>query len=210
MIALFTVAAGLVVALICWHWSLRSLDGATRMALVVSLGVAASAFNIVVPIANVEATTTVVLCTALVLGAPTGAAVGLVAVIGTSITGGVGSWTTWQVVGMAVVALLGDLLGRVSHRRTAWFGARSLQLFLLAALATCAYDVLVTVPTVFLLAPMRSGPATERIASALLLGLPFTLVHVVFVAAFTALAGPSLTFTLGRARLRLGGAVVGA
>lgn len=203
MTALLTLAAGVLVAIACWHWSMRSLDGATRMALVVSLGVAATVFNVVVPIANVEATTTVVLCASLVLGAPTGAAVGLVAVIGTSITGGVGMWTTWQVVGMAAVAVLGDLLGRVSRRRTDWFGTRSASLVGVAIVATGTYDVLVTVPTVFLLAPIGPGSATERAISALLLGVPFTIMHVVFVAAFTALAGPSLLFTLGRARLRL-------
>lgn len=212
MTALLTLAAGAALALACWWWAVRRLDGSSRMAIVVALGVAASAFNIVVPIPNVEATTTMVLCTALLLGAPSGAAVGLVAVIATSVTGGVGMWSVWQIVGMAVVALAGGLLGYVAGHRADWFDLRSgLLLQGAAAIATCCYDVIVTVPTVLILSPMPPSGTTaattplEQAIAALLLGVPFTLVHVVFVMAFTAIAGPPLLFTLGRARLRLVG-----
>ena len=47
------------------------------------------------------------LCTAIALGARTGAAAGLVAVVASSIAGGVGVWTIWQVLAVLVVALVG-------------------------------------------------------------------------------------------------------
>ncbi|MCW2928816.1 MAG: hypothetical protein JWM86_2784, partial [Thermoleophilia bacterium] len=79
MTALLTLLAGILVALAAWRWSMASIDGASRVALVVVLAVTAAAFNVVVPIYSVEATTTIVLCTTIALGARTGVATGIVA-----------------------------------------------------------------------------------------------------------------------------------
>ena len=75
MTALITLLAGLALMLACSMWATRSDDAATRVTLIVMLGISATAFNVVVPIPNIEATTTAVLCAGLVLGARTGAGV---------------------------------------------------------------------------------------------------------------------------------------
>jgi energy-coupling factor transport system substrate-specific component len=206
MIALLTLLSGLLLAVGAWRWSASGIDGASRVALVAVLGVMAAAFNLVVPVPSVEATTTVVLCTALMLGARTGAAAGLVAVVGSSIAGGVGAWTLWQVVAVALVALVGAAVGRVAGRDRDWFtSARRTILGIAAAVSTLTWDVVTTAGGAASYATQPGLTPLEQVMSALLLGLAFTLVHVVFTTAFTVVGGPPLLHALERARPRLGG-----
>ncbi|MCW2923439.1 MAG: hypothetical protein JWM98_843 [Thermoleophilia bacterium] len=200
MNAALLLLAGVALAAAAWRWSMHSVADASRVALVTVLGVTASAFNVIVPIASVEATTTVVLCAALALGARTGVAVALVAIIGSSVAGGLGPWTVWQVVAYVLVALVGGALGPAT-RRTDWFAPRgALVLGVTAPACTLAYDVIVTVPSAITL---HTSPT-----AALLLGAAFTITHVVFTTAFTIVGGPPLLHALTRARPRLDGGTV--
>lgn len=213
MTAVYAILAGCLLAAVGWWWSNRGIDGANRVALVALLGVLATTYNVVVPIANVEATTTMVICAALVLGARTGAAVGIVAVIGTSSTSAFGTWTLWQVVGTCVMAVVAAAAAHVFVRvRVVDWTTTSGRVLLgaLVAVATLAYDVVVTVPTVFAVGAVGTDTGLERMASALLLGVSFTLVHVVATTALSVMVGPSLLQALERARLRLAGGVVTA
>ena len=209
MTAVWTLLAGLALALAAWQWAHRSIDGAARVALVAVLGVTAAAFNVVVPIPSVEATTTVVLCAAIALGARTGVATGLVAVIASSVAGGVGVWTIWQVVAVAVVACIGAASVRVAGPGVDWFKRRrAMQLGGTAVLATIAWDVVTTAGSAASYATQAGLTPMQQVASALLIGAAFTLVHVVFTTLFTVFGGPPLLFALDRARPRLGGGVV--
>lgn len=203
MNAVLVLVAGIALAACAWSWSMRSLDGAARMAIVAVLGVTAAAFNVVVPVWSIEATTTVVLCTALVLGVRTGIAVGLVAMVASSVTGGIGVWTLWQSVAVVVVACMGAALARTASHAD-WFRQPRLGLLAIsAAVAAIAWDVVTTGGFVLTLAP-----AGTSLGSALLLGLSFTIVHACFCAALTAVGGPPLIHALARARPRLEGGTV--
>lgn len=210
MTAVWTLLSGIALATIAWRWSIRGVGGASRIALVAVLGATAAAFNVVVPIPSIEATTTVVLCTAIVLGVRMGAAVGLVAVVGSSLAGGVGAWTAWQVVAVTVVAAVGALAGRaVAARDVDWFTpAPRIALAIAAAVATLAWDVVVTAGGVASYATQPGLTPLEQVVSALLLGAAFTLVHVVFSTAFTVVGGPSLLHALERSRPRLDGGTI--
>ncbi|MEO6867086.1 MAG: hypothetical protein ABI200_03615 [Gaiellales bacterium] len=209
MTALVTLGAGLLLALAAWSWSARSIDGSTRIALVAVLGVTASAFNVVVPMPSVEATTTIVLCTALALGARTGAAVGLVAVIGSSVTGGVGIWTMWQVTAVALVALIGAAAARIGTADGDWFtGRRLVMLGCAAAISALCWDVVTTAGSVLSIAPPPGVSPVEQLISFLLIGIMFTVVHIVCSVALTVLGGPPLLHALIRARPRLAGGTV--
>ena len=209
MTALITLLAGCVLAALAWHWAHRSIDGAARVALVTVLGVTAAAFNIVVPIPSVEATTTVVLCAAIALGARTGIATGLVAVIASSVAGGVGVWTIWQVVAVAAVACIGAVASRGVPANVDWFEARhAIRLGAVAAVATVTWDVVTTAGGAASYATQAGLTPLEQVVSALLVGAMFTLVHVVFTTLFTVFGGPPLLFALGRARPRLDGGTV--
>lgn len=202
MTAALALIGGMVLAVGVWLAAARSAADATRMSLVAVLGVSAAAFNVIVPIASVEATTTTVLCTAAALGARTGLGVGAVAVLGSSIAGGLGPWTPWQLVGVAAVAAVGAATGAAARRAAGPGGSDArLALAAAAAVATLAYDVVVTVPTLLVLAP-GEGPVAGQAGAALLVGAPFTLVHVLATTAMTWAAAPALLHCLARARLR--------
>jgi hypothetical protein len=206
--AVLTLAAGAMLATVAWWWSMRSVEGSARVAIVAVLGVTAAAFNVVVPIPSVEATTTIVLCTALMLGARTGTAAGLVAVVASSVTGGIGAWTIWQLAAVALVALVGSALAR-SAATTDWFGpVRMLLLASAGALAAAISDLVTTAGSISAYAPPGGGSITHQVVGAMLVGAAFTLTHMVFSAVFTAVAGPSLLHALGRARPRLDGGTV--
>ncbi|MCW2920704.1 MAG: hypothetical protein JWL76_578 [Thermoleophilia bacterium] len=210
MTALWTLLTGFVLAAGAWQWSTRSIDGSARVAIVAVLGVTAAAFNIVVPIPSVEATTTIVLCASIALGARTGIAAGLVAIVASSVTGGVGVWTIWQVVAVAVVGIVGAVAARFAVRELDWFTQRSAIVLVIASVvATSAYDVITTVGSLASYAP-QGGTLTQRIVGALLIGAMFTVTHVVFTTMFTVVGGPPLLHALGRARPRLAGGVVTA
>jgi len=207
MTALLTIACGVVLALVLVGWSMRDVDSSTRVALAAVLGVAATAFNIVVPIPSVEMTTTTVLCVAVALGMRMGIATGLVAVIGSSVAGGVGAWTVWQIVGMAVIASAGAAVGtalraaRGDIRRDGVIDIAMLGC--VTALVTLGYDVVVTVPSALMLAPVSGSTPAHQAWTMLLLGAPYTAVHVVACVLLTITCGPPLLFTLSRARVRL-------
>lgn len=205
MSALLVLLAGLLLAAAGWVWSTRSIDGAARVAIVAVLGVTAAAFNVVVPIYSVEATTTVVLCAALVLGARTGAAVGLVALVASSVTGGIGIWTAWQVVAVVVVALIGAALG-IAGRDADWFAPRRVALLGVGAvIATLCWDVITTVGSMLSIAPAPGASIVDQLVASLLLGATFTATHVAFTTIFTVVGGPPLLHALARARPRLDG-----
>ena len=208
MSAVLVLLAGLALALAGWAWSTRSIDGSTRVAIVAVLGVTAASFNIIVPVPSIEATTTVVLCAALALGARTGAAVGLVAVVASSVAGGIGAWTIWQVVGVFVIALVGAVLARVATRID-WFSPRGAVLLAVgSAISTVTWDLVVTAGGIATYAPAPGATVVEQVASAMLIGAAFTATHVVFTTAFTIVGGPPLLHALGRASHRLDGGTV--
>ncbi len=209
MIALWTLLAGLVLAGTAWHWSTRSIDGSARVAIVAVLGATAAAFNIVVPIPSIEATTTIVLCATIALGARTGIAAGLVAVVASSVTGGVGVWTIWQVVAVAVAGVVGAITARIAGRDLDWFSRRgSIVLACAAVVATVAWDVVTTAGSAASYATQAGLTPVQQVVSALLIGAMFTVTHVVFTTAFTIVGGPPLLHALGRARPRLAGGTV--
>lgn len=209
MTALLTLAAGLALALGAWRWAASGIDGAARVALVCVLGTTAASFNVIVPIPSIEATTTIVLCTALVLGARTGIAAGLVAVVGSSVAGGVGAWTAWQVVAVTFVALLGAVAGRALPPGGDWSSrGRAGALAILAVVATLAWDVVVTAGGAASYATQPGLDPVEQVLAALLLGAAFTLVHVACTTALTVAGGPPLLHALERARPRLAGGIV--
>jgi uncharacterized membrane protein len=195
--AVLVLIAGALLAVAGW-----------RVAIVAVLGVTAASFNVIVPIPSVEATTTVVLCAAIALGARTGAAAGLVAVVASSVAGGVGIWTMWQVVAVLAVALIAGAVG-IAGRRVDWFSPRGVALLAAGAfVATLAWDVIVTTGGVLSFAPAPGATVADQLAAALLLGATFTATHVVFTAAFTCIGGPPLLHALVRARHRLDGGTV--
>lgn len=209
MSAALVLVAGLLLAFAAWRWAASGIDGAARVALVGVLGVTAASFNVVVPIPSIEATTTVVLCTSLVLGARTGIAAGLVAVVGSSVAGGVGAWTAWQVVAVTCVALLAATVSRVLPSGGDWSTARrGMVLAALAIVSTIVWDVIVTAGGIASYATQPGLSALEQVVAALLLGAAFTAVHVAFTTAFTVVGGPPLLHALERARPRLSGGTV--
>lgn len=211
MTALWTLLAGVTLAAAAWHWSTRSIDGSARVAIVAVLGVTAAAFNIVVPVPSVEATTTVVLCASIALGARTGIAAGLVAIVASSVTGGVGVWTIWQVVAVALVGIVGVVAAGVAGRDIDWFTRRAAVVLACASVvATIAWDVVTTAGSAASYATQVGLTPMQQVVSALLIGAMFTVTHVLFTTAFTVIGGPPLLHALGRARPRLAGGVVAA
>ena len=211
MTAIWTLLAGFALAGAAWQWSTRSIDGSARVAIVAVLGVTAAAFNIVVPIPSVEATTTIVLCASISLGARTGIAAGLVAIVASSVTGGVGVWTIWQVVAVAVVGIVGVVAGRIAGRDADWFTRRAAIVLVIASVvATIAWDVVTTAGSAASYATQAGLTPMQQVVSALLIGVMFTVTHVLFTTAFTVIGGPPLLHALGRARPRLAGGVVAA
>lgn len=192
-----SLLAGVVLAVAAWAWAMRAATDGGRVAVAVVLAALATAYNVVVPVPNVEATTTVVVCTVVVLGLRTGCLVGMLAVLGTGVTGGLGPWTAWQVVGTCVVALCAAAAGPLARAHPG--GAGRLVLASCVACATIAYDVVVTVPSTLAL-----GGSADAVRASLLLGLPYSFVHVLATTALTWALAPSLIAALDRARLRLG------
>lgn len=178
------------------------MHGANELAVAVVLATCAAAFNLVVPIPNVEATTMMVVCASLVLGIRVASIVGALAVLATGITGGLGYWTAWQVLGYAVVAVVSVVLVLGWSRRHNVATIHPLALAGVTMIVTTIYDVIVTVPGVQI--ALTSGASfSSALQGALLIGAPFTLVHVAATSVMTAVAGPPLIRALTRARRRL-------
>jgi hypothetical protein len=196
---LIVFGAGLAVLVVLVHVGTSALRGGNELALVATLGGLAAACNIIVPIPNVELTTTVVACVAIALGARLASATSLVAVLGTGLVGGLGLWSAWQVASLAIVAvavapfgarLLAALLDSTHER---WILATAL------AVLVPVCDAIVTAGS---LSSVGAAPGTS-IVVVLVAGLPFSLVHAAWVAAVTLVAGPSLLRALARARTRV-------
>jgi len=167
----------------------------------VTLGIGAAAFNLVVPVPNVEATTLVVVSLALRLGAAEAVLAGTIAVVGTGVAGGIGVWTAWQVVGFGIIALAVSAITTATTRGKARSpGPR--RPFLLACVAggTVFYDLLLTASGTWLLVDGAAWGSAVR--AALLLGAPFTFTHLAANLALAWLAGASLGQALERARAR--------
>ena len=210
MTALWTLLAGLALVVAAWRIGASALERAGQVALVAVLGVTAATFNVIVPVPSIEATTTIVLCTAAVLGLRMAVGVGLVAVVASSVAGGVGTWTIWQVVAVVVVAVVGRI---VLHRdpATDWYrGSSRAAIVVAAVVATVAWDVVVTAGSAGSYATQSGLSWGEQVVSALLVGIAFTVVHVVFTTLFSVAGGPSLLHALQRARPRLAGGQVAA
>lgn len=198
MIAVLILGVGVIVLLATWRFGLGAARSPVSVAVLATLATLGSVFNIVVPVSNVEATTTLVACVALVLGFRSGLLVGVLAVIGTGIASGFGVWTGWQVAGFAVVAAGMVLVGSLSRAvPSAW---RWPSLGAAIALLTLAYDVVLSLPSAGML-PGAAGMAS--LPALLLLGAPFTLTHVVGNVIIFLAIGPSLVHALERARVRI-------
>lgn len=198
MIALAALAAGALVCVLAWTWAAAGLHTGTRVAVVVVLAAAAVAFNTLVPIPNVEATSTVVICVAATLGLRSALAVAVLAVVGSDVASGIGLWAVWQAIGFALLAAAAHLLARVVSLRADSFDAR-LWFAAAAVPLTFVYDAVVTIASIVVTGAVAPG----RYGYVLLAGLPFSTVHAAATAAMLLLAGPALLRALNRASLRL-------
>lgn len=196
MTGVLVLLVGLVAAVAVTRWAVASAGDASGASVVAVLGSTAAAFNIVVPVASIEATTTIVVCSALALGARTACAVAIVAVMGSSMAGGFGAWTLWQIVASVLVAILAANVPVAAPVSRTVLG-------LVAVVATVLYDVIVTAGGLASYVPVTGGTFANQLTAALLIGALFTVVHAVFTSIFTIAVGPSLLHALGRARRRL-------
>lgn len=198
MSAMVVLMLGLVVLGLAWRVGLGAISSPVALAVVATLAMLGTVFNIVVPVANVEATTALVACTAIALRVRSAMLVGVLAVLGTGAVSGIGPWTGWQVAGFMLVAVGAAAASHVVRR-----APRAWRWPLLAAsvgLLTVAFDVVVTVPS---LALATGSASSTSLGGALLLGLPFTITHVVGNVVIFIVIGPSLLHALGRARSRM-------
>lgn len=199
---------GVAIVLVALRWSQASATNEHRMALIATLGVLAAVYNVVIPVPNVEATTLVVVASALVLGGPFAASVGVVAIIGTSSVSSVGVWTLWQIVATCAIAVVAGIVGGVmrgtargSSDALVWrsWAARAVALVLVAG-STIVYDVFTTWTSL-----ATFGGVHQRFDTALLAGVPFYVVHLVASTTLAALVAVSLLEALERVRPRLDG-----
>lgn len=182
---------GLLLAVAILVWAARSMNDSILLTVTVFLGVCASVWNVLVPLPNVEATSLVVICVAVSLGTRPAIMTGAVTTVLSSIAGGLGVWTSWQIVGVVVLAVVGgSIASRCADR---W------QVAVVCGLVAGVVDVLITIPTV---ATTMRVPV-EIVPGLLLAGIPYTLVHVVAVGAITYAIGPSLGSSLDRAARRV-------
>jgi hypothetical protein len=199
-IALLLLGCSMAIAIWVIGISARDRSAADRVCLAVVLGVLAAACNLIIPIPNVEVATTLVMVAAVTLGVRTSLLVGAIAVLGSSLSGGVGPWTAWQIVGFAAVAVVARaVLGDATRARHVWALAAT------AVLATLVYDALVTGTSLQLTGATAGMPASEAFRTAMLLGLPFTLLHVMTNVVCAVAIGPPLIDGLARARGRMHG-----
>lgn len=198
MTGLVVIVAGLALAGTAWRWAIRGVEGPERLSVAVVLGLMATAFNIVVPVPNIEATTLVVVCLAVALGPSAAVVAAIVAVLGTGMTGGVGVWTAWQVVGYVTIALVASALVRARVNLDGrWMIVATVMV------GTIVYDVMLTVTGVWTLGLADPEGGAASVLDALLLGAPFTLTHVAGNALIAVLGAPALVHALSRARQRM-------
>lgn len=201
MSQLLPLLLGLVAALLAWSWASRSTASSNEMSVVVVLAALAAAFNVIVPLPNLELTTTVVVCAAIALGIRPAAATGMLSVIATGVVGGLGMWTAWQMLGYAAIAAMIGLGARGDVASYAHRTSARLWLAALVAISVTGYDIVVTLMTVL----GTNAAVASHPLQLLLVGLPYTVLHVVGSVTLTLAAGPALLQSLTRAQLRLGG-----
>ncbi len=182
----FIVGSLLIVAV--WNWSVRGADDTIRVAVIASLATVATIINVITPVPGVEVTSLVVVCCALQLDSRVAMATGIVCTIAVGATAGLGPWTVWQVLGIGSIVVL----ARLARSTGCANSMRRWPLVLLVVVCALVYDVITTVGGVF------SVTGTTSIAGALLLGLPFMLVHLVAVGGIAALGGSALLAALDR------------
>jgi hypothetical protein len=194
---MWTIAAGFAAAALVWAGCVRSrgMNDPDRVAISVSLGVLAAIANLIIPIPSIELVTVCVVCVAATFGLGSATMLAVIAVLGTGLGGGLGPWTAWQIVGFVTVAALGALAG--SRRESS-----IVPLCVAVALGTVFYDVLLTATSLQLTGVAASLPYPAALRGALLLGLPYTVLHVTANVVLAATVGRSLMRTLERARQR--------
>lgn len=198
MTAMLVLALGIGGAFAMWRLSAAGAQRAHELVVIVTLAMLAATVDIVVPIPDLELTTTVVACVALVLGVRAGTLTAIVAVLLSGAVAGLGPWVPWQIVAFAMVAAGAAGIGRVVTPARLITTHRPLLVATIAILVA-AYDALTTVTTTTLVTNL---PLTEA-GRVLLVGLPFTLLHVVGSALVTWFAAPVLVPGLQRVRRRL-------
>jgi energy-coupling factor transport system substrate-specific component len=202
MTTLAVLLAGLAVLAAAWIWSVRAADAVVGVTVSALLATLATVFNVVVPVADVEATTTVVVCVSLVLGVRMSVLVAVLAVIGTGAAAGLGTWTGWQVAGFVLVAT-GARLARPALDLVRDPATQAWAIAALAGVLTLMYDTVTTVATVQLTGTQVAGGFWSSAGSLLLLGVPFTATHVVGNVVIARLLAPPLVLALERARVRI-------
>ena len=194
MLVSFLIGAICVVGV--WKWSIGGAGDARRAAVVASLATLASVFNLVVPLPSVEVTTLVVVCCAVMVDVRVAISVGVICTLAGGAFAGVGPWTVWQVLGLVLVAVL---VGSSSR----WL--RSLMLdetrvaptvSMVVVVSVMVYDVITTA------GGLVSVTGSTRFIDAMLLGVPFMVVHVVTSCVLAWIAAPSLVRALHRVRSR--------
>lgn len=194
MSALTIIVCGALVAALVWIVAVRAPLDSERLTVAVALGVAAAAFNIVVPIPNVEVTTVAVMCIAATLGIVPAVLAAGIAVVGTSVTGGFGPWTAWQLVGFATIAAMAAAWSAAARTRRR--PITPVHIAILTAVAVPLYDAALTITgTSVIVAGEGWGDA---VTASLLLGLPFTVLHTVACVAITLAFAPGLLRALVR------------
>jgi energy-coupling factor transport system substrate-specific component len=193
MVASILVGGALAVA--SWVWAVRGTGDAHRVAVVATLAVLASVFNLVVPVPSIEVTTLVVVCAALFVDTRCAVAIGVLCTAMGGAFGGIGPWTVWQVVALLVLAI-GAGAFRASARTAPDHVLRVLVVGLVVV-GVIVYDIITT------LGGLLSVVGVADPIAALLLGAPFTLVHAASSTVISVIAAPSLVRALRRVGQRL-------
>lgn len=196
MIAIVWLLAGAVVVAL-WRWASTSAAHARMATVQVTLAMCAVAFNVVVPISNIEATTLVVVCAAVCLGLRSAVVVAIISVLGTDVVGGFGVWTVWQVIGFVLVAALARA-SRVLLRDGMREQATLALMLCVVGVGTLVYDLVVTIGTTAMLTP-GADMSPHGIGALVLLGLPFTVTHIIGNLVIFVVGAPPLMRALRRA-----------
>jgi hypothetical protein len=185
----------LVACMMAWRMLSTARTEQSAMVVAMLLGLVAGAVNVVVPLPAIEVATLVVVCTAMALGAGPAATAAFVVVLAGALSGGIGLWTPWQLAGMLLVVACGVLFRR---------GSRSnLTVALSIVVATCCYDVVLTVSSVYIFLP-SGGDHGEALRNAALLGAPWFVMHLIGNVVGALVLAPSLMQALHRVAVRSG------
>lgn len=190
--------AGLAIAAMIWFAVQGQLRDANRIAIVAVLASIACVANIVIPLPNVELTTPIIILVTLTLGMPTAITVAVVATLAGDLIGGIGIWTAWQIVGFTITTCIARACGAAISD-----GARrpidTPLLLIITAFATIVFDLVTTLGGLYSAAAIPDG----KVGSVLLLGLPYTVVHVTGTCVAMLIVGKPLLQLLWRAQRRL-------